>query len=242
MNEMQKDQFDILISAAVVQCVHGDADNLSCVDTSGVPDTSRLHKKVMRNLPGRRRTVVKAAVATALIAALLALTACACLPEIRDYFWSVVTQWYGDHFEITFESEHATTEEFQTTAPEAKLPTTIEQIAKLMYVPHGCYIAKEISLPSQHYVEYFVEEEWRFAFSQNVYDKTSTFVDDDNANVQHIQVNGYNGVLTEAADGEVTTYCLTWQDEQYRYSLQGCFSSIPELMQIAESLSLNGNS
>ena len=47
MNELQKDNFESLISAAVVRCVHQDADDFSSIDTSAVPDTSRLYKKVM---------------------------------------------------------------------------------------------------------------------------------------------------------------------------------------------------
>ena len=138
MNERNNDRFETLISAAVVDCVYQAADELCSLDTSAVPDTSRLYKRVMRHLPGKKRTTVKTIIAVALIAAMLALTACACVQEIREYVWSVVTEWYGDHFEVSFESAPATTEEPQTTSPEAEKPKTIERVAKLTYVPEGC--------------------------------------------------------------------------------------------------------
>lgn len=238
MNEMQKDNFELLISAAVVGCVHQDADEFSATDTSAVPQTPRLYKKVMRNLPGRKRTTVKVIIAAALVAVFLALTACACITEIREYVWGVVTEWYGDHFEVSFEPEPVTTEEPETTAPEVEKPTSIKQVAKLTYVPEGSVKAYEISGSSQYVSEYYFNNEWVFIFVQSTYDGTNSFMDGENANAVYVQVNGCESVLTEELDGGRTKYCLFWQDDQYRYCLQGYFSSIAELIQTAESVSL----
>lgn len=238
MNEMQKDNFDLLISAAAVECVHQDAEEFSAIDTSAVPDTSRLYKKVMRILPGRKRTTAKMIIAAALVAVFLALTACACIREIREYVWGVVTEWYGDHFEVSFEPEPVTTEAPQTTAPEAEFPTSIEKIAKLTYLPEGCYLDNEASFSSQHISEYCLNNERVFVFIQCTYDATNSFMDGENVNAVYVQVNGHKSALTEKVDGERVMYCLLWQDDQYRYCLQGDFSSITDLIQIAENVSL----
>ena len=239
MNEKNNDRFETLISAAVADCVYQTADEFGAVDTSAVPNTSRLYKRVMRNLPGKKRTTVKTIIAVALIAAMLALTACACVQEIREYVWSVVTEWYGDHFEVSFEQEFATTEESETTEPEVENPTTIEKVARLTYVPEGCNKAYETSFTSQYYVEYYYENEWIFTFVQGTYESTNSFVDGENANILYIQVDGSEGVLAEEIDGKETKYFLIWQDGQYRYYLQGRFSSVSELIRIAESVSLD---
>ena len=63
-------------------------------------------------------------------------------------------------------------------------------------------------------------------------------MDGENANAVFVQVNGVESVLTETLDGGRVMYCLVWQDDQYRYCLQGYFSSITELIQIAESIML----
>ena len=236
MNEMQKDQFDILISAAVVQCVHGDADNLSCVDTSGVPDTSRLYKRVMRNLPGRRRTVVKAAVAAALIAALLALTACACLPEVREYFWGVVTDWYGEYFEVSFEQEEYSpdhTTEYDTSAT----PTEIEQKAVLTKLPEGCYMGDETMSVGQYSANYYnANDEWLFTLSQNISDNNTLHVDGENAKPVCIYIEQSEAYLIEENfDGQVL-YCLYWKKDNYHFTIIGVFSSISDLVRIAESI------
>lgn len=238
MNEMQNDNFETLISAAVVRCVHQDADILTSLDTSAVPDTSRLYKKVMRNLPGKKRTTVKVIIAAALVAVFLTLTACACIQEIREYVWGVVTEWYGDHFEVSFEPEPVTTEESQTAAPEAELPTSIEQIARLTYLPEGCYKANEFSVSSQYYAEYYFEDERKFVFAQCTYEESNSFMDGENANAVSVQVNERESILTEETEGERVKYCLIWQDDQYRYYLQGYFSSISEMICIAENVSL----
>ena len=168
MNEMQKDNFDILISAAVVRCVHQDADELANIDTSDVPDTSRLYKKVMRNLPGSRRTAVKAIVTLVLAAALLALTACACLPEVRDYFWGVVTEWYGEYFEVSFVQEEQTS----SNTTDSDIPTTlteIEQKAIVTKLPDGCYMGDEALTVGQYTANYYnANGEWRFTLSQTI--------------------------------------------------------------------------
>lgn len=239
MNEMQKDQFDILISAAVVQCVHGDADNLSCVDTSGVPDTSRLYKRVMRNLPGRRRTVVKAAVAAALIAALLALTACACLPEIRDYFWSVVTQWYGEYFEVSFEKEELPSNP-STDSEISAAPTEIEQKAILTKLPEGCYMGEETSLTGQYHVNYYSENnEWNFTLSQYLSSNNEMLIDSENSKTVRVYVDQNEGLLSEEKYGDVTYYYLLWQDDGYQYVIFGTFDSVADVVFIAQSLTLS---
>ena len=238
MNEMQKDKFELLISAAVVDCVHQEADDFANVDTSDVPETPRLYKKVMRGINSNKRTTVKVIIAAALVAVFLALTACACVQEIREYVWGVVTEWYGDHFEVSFEPEPATTEEPTTTAPEAELPIEIERIAKLTYVPEGCTKAHEFNASSQYITEYYLENERKFVFLQCTYGKTHSFMDGENANSVFVQVNGRESVLTEEVDGGRAMYSLFWQDDQYRYCLQGYFSSIAELIQMAESVSL----
>ena len=238
MNERSNDRFESLISAAVVDCVYQTADEFCAVDTSAVPSTPRLYKKVMRNLPGRKRTTVKTIIAVALIAAMLALTACACSQEIRDYFRGVIAKWYEDHFEISFVPENESTEEIQTVDQEGVKPTTIEQVAKLTYLPNGCYKANEVFLATQYLVVYDRDNERLFAFLQGTYDATKSFLDCENVDAIYVQVNGNAGALTEKTEGTLTTYSLIWQDDQFRYSLQGSFSSVVELIRIAESVSL----
>lgn len=239
MNERSNDRFESLISAAVVDCVYQTADEFCAVDTSVVPDTSRLRKRVMRNLPGKKRTTVKMIVVAALAAALLALTACACLPEVRDYFWGVVTEWYGDHFEVSFEQETVPPEDLQSTAPEVELPTSIEQIAKLTYLPDGYYKANEFSVSAQYYAEYYCEEERVFSFSQCIYEATDSFVDGEDISSLHVFINEEKGLLSEEVIDDGTYYYLIWQDDQYRYSLYGLFSSITELLKIAENINFD---
>ena len=238
MNERSNDRFESLISAAVVDCVYQTADEFCAVDTSAVPSTPRLYKKVMRNLPGRKRTTVKVILAAALVAVFLALTACACITEIREYVWGVVTEWHGDHFKVSFESAPATTEEPQTTSPEAESPTEIEQVAKLTYLPEGCIKAYEVCGSSQYIAKYNLQNECEFIFIQSTYDATNSFMNGENANTVYVQVKNCKAMLTEKAEKEGVIYCLLWQDDQYRYCLQGYFSSVTDLIQTAESVSL----
>ena len=236
MNEMQKDNFDMLISAAVVQCVHHDADNLSSVDTSDVPDTSRLYKKVMRNLPGSRRTAVKAIVTLVLAAALLALTACACLPEVRDYFWGVVTEWYGEYFEVSFEQEEHSSSD--STEPNASVPLTeIEQKAVVTKLPDGCYLGDDSLSVGQYISNYYNDnDEWFFTLSQNISDNNTLHVDGENAEAVRIFVDHSEAYLVEEDfDGQIIYY-LYWKKDNYRFTIIGLFNSISDLVKVAESI------
>ena len=167
------------------------------------------------------------------------MTACACITEIREYVWGVVTEWYGDHFEVSFEPEPVTTEEPETYEPEAQYPTEIERVAKLTYVPEGCYKANEVFFPSQYYAEYHYGDEWRFVFIQYTYSMADSLVDGENTTVIRVQINGRQGLLTEKSQDGIIHYYLIWQDDSYRYNLQGHFSSVAEIIKIAERVSVN---
>ena len=58
-------------------------------------------------------------------------------------------------------------------------------------------------------------------------------VDSDNAVTKTVYVNGFKGVLFEYTD-EPGLYSLTWQDESYKYLLNGVFASADEIVRVAE--------
>ena len=238
MNERSNDRFESLISAAVVDCVYQTADEFCAVDTSAVPSTPRLYKKVMKNLPGRKRTTVKTIIAVALIAAVLALTACACITEIREYFWRVVTEWQGDHFEVSFEKETATTEQ-SSADEESEVPSSIEQIAKLEYLPEGYYLEELLQSSSQYVVNCYKSSEWKYVFSQSIYDVTDSYMDSEYNQTIRVRVNDNDAILTEEHHDGMIYYNLVWQDDYYRYSLYGSFDSLAELLKTAENVNLN---
>ena len=51
------------------------------------------------------------------------------------------------------------------------------------------------------------------------------------------RINGNEGILVEYPDVP-GLYYLVWQDESYQYSLYGSFSSVSELMKIAEGIKI----
>ena len=238
MNERSNDRFDSLISAAVVDCVYQTADEFCAVDTSAVPSTPRLYKKVMRNLPGRKRTTVKVILVAALVAAFVALTACACITEIREYVWGVVTEWYGDHFEVSFEKDFFSNEQ-ETTDPEFTFPSMIEDKAVLRYLPNGSVLGDETLMLSQCHTNYYLESgDWLFIFSQYVILDNGAYLDAEHSNAIKVFVNDNEGILIESNDANDVSYYLIWQDSYYRYSISGKFRSLSDLLKVAESLEL----
>lgn len=236
MNERSNDRFESLISAAVVDCVYQTADEFCAVDTSAVPSTPRLYKKVMRNLPGRKRTTVKVILVAALVAAFVALTACACITEIREYFWRVVTEWCGEYYEVAFEQDKSILIDLIET-DVFDVPTEIEQKAVLTKLPEGCSMGKETIMAGQVHMNYYSDNnEWVFTFSQSVSLNNTLHVDAENSNMVCVNVNENEALLSEEDLGGKTYYNLVWQEGCYRYSISGTFSSVSELVCIAESL------
>ena len=64
---------------------------------------------------------------------------------------------------------------------------------------------------------------------------SDVMIDNENDPVTTMYVNGNEGILVEYPD-VLGLYYLVWQDSYYQYSLYGSFSSVAELMKIAEGI------
>ena len=62
-------------------------------------------------------------------------------------------------------------------------------------------------------------------------------VDNENANVSMISINGFEAVLVEYYDNP-NNYTVVWQDNNYSYTVLGEFSSQSELRKFAEGLKI----
>ena len=85
---------------------------------------------------------------------------------------------------------------------------------------------------------YDVEGNMKFRLLQQVIDEeadSDVMIDNENDPITTIYVNGNEGIHVEYPDVP-GLYYLVWQDSYYQYSLYGSFSSVAELMKIAEGI------
>ena len=79
------------------------------------------------------------------------------------------------------------------------------------------------------------EGEKMFYIMQNVVDDSNLYVDNESDEIIDMYINQYPAILVNYADSE-NTYMLIWQDDNYCYTIYGVFSSISELIDIAEGI------
>ena len=251
---MQTEKFDVLLSLAAKMSVADEADAFLATDTTAVSMTPKFERRVLRHIRGNSKRPRKIVVAAILAAALLALSACACIPEVREYFWRAFTTDQGDYLQVEFETVLATegeateeTTEQQSLSPDTETAQTdpaesfdftsmIAQFATLTYVPDGCVMGEENVMLGQYHVTYNTEDgEFRFTVSQSIEKSNDVYVDND-PDMQIVHVHQNEAILLqEPYEQEVFAY-LVWRDGEYIFSITGFFASVEQLMQVAESI------
>ena len=249
MRELPVDKLDAILTLAAARCVQDEAEAFLSADISGIPDNPELEKKILNgtlgsnnsNSRGKKRGIkwaIKIGALVALLCLSIAFTACMFVPVIREVVWNTIVEWYEDHIEVSFSDTEMETEA-PTEPPEDDIPTSIEQTARLTYLPEGCVVGDEMLMEVQYYADVCSQSgEWKFSLCQGIIDGSNSFLDNESGDVIHLKVNENSAVLTEH-QGERIVYSLMWQDAAYRYTLYGYFNSVTEMIQIAEGVELS---
>lgn len=234
MKELHIDRFDALLSLAAAECVRDEAAAFLSADVSEIEDDPKMLRKILGVSRQSKWKAIKLVALVALLCMSIAFTACMLVPEIRNAVWNVLVKGHGDHVEIGFgtgESEEA------TDPPVTDYPETIEQKMVLTYVPEGCVKGEEFSMTLQYHIYFYTETgNLRFIATQNTVD-TNSFVSNEGEPIATLKVNHYKAILVEKNSDDLS-YMLVWQDEQYRYSLDGSFNSLSELINVAEGITV----
>ena len=234
MKELHIEKFDALLSLAAAECAKDEAIAFVSADISGVEDNPQMLRKILGMSNKSKLKALKIIVLVALLCMSIAFTACMLVLEIRNAIWNVFVKEREGSVEIGFETQwetEAVTESFVKDYPEA-----IEKKMILTYVPEGYIKEEEMSITLQYYVYYYSEaQNAAFYIMQSSIADTNEFIDNEGIEIARLEIKGNKAVLIENnTDGII--YTLIWKDDQYRYIIQGEFSSISELVKIAEGL------
>ena len=250
MRELPVDKLDAILTLAAARCVQDEAEAFLSADISGIPDNPELEKKILegtlgsgngsRNSRGKKRGfkwAIKIGALVALLCLSIAFTACMFVPVIREVVWNTIVEWYEDHVEVSFSDSEVETEA-PTDPPEDEIPTSIEQTARLTYLPEGCVIGDESQNTLQYQATIYSNDgTWKFLLMQNLAGDLNSFVGNEEVNAIHLKIGEHSAILVEY-EGIETVYSLVWQDTEYRYSLYGYFTSLTELIQVAEGVTV----
>lgn len=250
MKELHENKIDALLTASLYRNVSKEAKAFLSLDVSDIVDHPRIKNRILKRAKTTPRALWRArlriAAVACLIAASLAFTACMSIPEVRKALWNVLMSWHDDHVEIHFKPSDTAGAETgdkgsAATPPETPIPPSqsIEKIARATYLPEGYYaVEKESTALYADTFYYDANDTMKFQLIQQVLDEEAdldAMIDHENGSVTTMYINGQEGILVEYLDvpGQ---YYLVWKDAYYQYSLYGSFSSVAELMKIADGI------
>lgn len=250
MIELRSERFDLLIAASLQSIVENEANVFLQLDTSDIKDNPKLKRRVL-NMARNDEPLIshRSPARIVLIACLLAIaimfTACMCMPKVRKAIWDTVVQWYNDHISVAFQLNDESTATVggdntkSDLEPDVTPPDSILSKAVATFIPTGYYgVENESTFMFVDTFYYDADDNMQFRLMQSIFytdDDSSLIIDNENDPVSKIDINGYEGILVEYPDVP-GFYYLVWQDQFYRYSLYGSFSSIEELTKIAQGV------
>jgi len=234
MKELHMEKFDALLSLASAECIKEEAEAFLSADISEIADNPQMLRKVLGGSRKGKWHTVKIILLVALLCMSIAFTACMLVPEIRQAIWNVLVRGHDDHVEINFEENS----EANSVTPVVEYPDTIEQKMELTYVPEGYAKGKEIVTSSQYRIFYCKDGSWTFFVTQSVIGGGRSFVNDNMGEISCVEIGDTSAVLTEYYVAPLR-YSLTWQDDLYRYTIFGSFSSTNEIIKIAENINIH---
>lgn len=246
MKELQGNKMDALISTSLYRNVSKEAAAFMSLDVSGIKDNPRIKNRILNRAKNKRSaswvSTLRIAAVACLIIISMVFTACMCIPEVRESMWNAFVEWYDDHISVHFKQNDDTigdvTEE-KVSSDMQEPPSSIEDNVVATYLPEGYYSeVSETSSMFTHILCYDAGGNMMFRLVQTVLsdaDEDDILLDNENDPITTMYVNGNEGILVEYPDVP-GLYYLVWQDESYQYSLYGSFTSVSELMKIAEGI------
>ena len=246
MKELQGNKMDALISASLYRNVSKEAEAFMSLDVSGIKDNPRIKNRILNRAKNKQSaswiSTLRIAAVACLIIISMVFTACMCIPEVRESMWNAFVEWYDDHISVHFTQNDDATEdvtEEEGASDIQKPPSSIEDNIVATYLPDGYYSeVSETSSMFTYILCYDAEGNMMFRLVQTILgeaDGDDILLDNENDPITTMYINGNEGILVEYPDVP-GLYYLVWQDESYQYSLYGSFTSVSELMKIAEGV------
>ncbi len=243
------DKFDHLIALAATKCIDDEVQELNSLDTSNVVfDRSYYRKRNKYINQCKRRSTMKLAktVAIRFAAALMIMITLSCVmigcvPEWREAIYEAIVEWYENCFSVRYEDPEGKEPEngydsdtVPGTDPAEDAPASIEEKRKPSELPEGVWGDVVINKTSQIIIDYYIGDTYLFTFTQAVLKTSDKYVDNENANVTYININGYDAAVV--AHMEKQEIHILWNDGQYSYRILSTVCDADTLIQYAKSV------
>ena len=251
------DKLDHLIALAASKCLDEEAKALMDADTSNVKfddDYYRKRKKAINKYKRRHSLRLTKTVAIRVAAAIMIMITltCAligCVPKWRRAIYNAIVEWYDNYFSVTYEDPDATPAETrhpETTEAEPEeanagepeeskpVPTYIEEVRKPRDLPDGVWedvLAQNLTTTN---IDYYLGEEYLFSFSQRLLKANDKALDNEDATVTYINVNGNDATIVKYVNKRELN--ILWDDGEYTYHIFSTECDTETLIMYAESV------
>lgn len=245
----KSDKFDYLIALAATKCLDEEAKALKEMDVSDVEFDEayyRKRKKIINKTKRRatlsfRKTV---AVRVAVAVMIIVMSTClliGCVPRWREAIYEAIVKWYDDCFTVRYEEPDGKPQE--TTYPEESTsntnlvkvaPTYIEEVRKPRDLPDGVWEDMVTQNRTTISIDYYLNEEYLFSFTQWILKPSDNRLDNEDANIMYIKINGNDATVVEYLNKE-ERYIL-WNDGEYSYYIVSTECDLEALIRYAESV------
>ena len=254
------DKLDYLIAMAASNGLQKEGERFDALDTSSVEfnasyyrKRARMIRKVNRRPAVQKMKLVFVRVAVALLVLiLLAALVIGCVPVIREAVFKALVEWHDDYFKVSFQPDNSN-ENVPSTPSDAdsgatnfdgsenetpandipEPPTQIEEVRKPTALPEGVYEDVIVESKLQIMIDYYLNEEFLFTYSQDLIEHQRGYGDTD-AFIFDVVVKSYEGVYIENQNNRLKI--VEWSDGEYRYQIMTEIYGKDELIAIAESV------
>ncbi len=236
--------FDLLLYAATDEYCDWWVDEIQASPAVGgitARERRRFHRirrkygKASRRMAPRRWTPLKIACVAILVCMSLGFSACMCIPAIRSAIKKVFVDWYEDFISVEFkDSDETEPPETETLAPP---PTTIERKAYVADLPEGYTMEVVMDNDLCYCIRFLNNNKAIFALTQNTIKRKTLWYDSEKQSVEYIQVGSFPAILI--IDNDSKTMKISWQDNEYEYSIEGIFDSDEDAIIMATNVVLN---
>lgn len=228
---VKNDKIDALIMLSGNVLIQNNIEFYKSIDTSNTSRPKSLDRRVYRNINKENRKkefgtfykYAKRFVAAIIIVCTLSFAIVMAVEPLREALWSVIVEFFDDYMTITYVTQ---------TQP----PTAIEDIKNIN--PRRKDWEKQVVMQSETmYCVVYIENGAKvLSFSQMVFDKNESWLDNENNIVEDAKVGKNRALLAFRTEQQL--YSLSWSDGVYSYTLDAYSAEISkeELIAIAKTI------
>ena len=210
MNIINNDRLDAMILLSAHVLAEKNEAELMAVDSTNIEIPASLNRRIKRMIScecfkhehGKILTIAKRVAALVLIACTAAFTFVMSVEAVRETLWHTIVEFFEDYISVTYIAED-------------NPPKIIINKKEPTAIPNDWGHKVKIDSQSMYYIQYSINNEVVISFKQMPLNGEDDWIDNENAIINNIYINGNEGVFITLLDKKLCH--LMWNDGLYAY-------------------------